>query len=274
MANKRAYVMISLSLVMGMVAAWMASNWIQGTVEGQNAEMEMASVIAADLAIPFGTKVESRHLKVLEMPAEYVPAGSFSSVEEVVDRVTVQPIVAGEILMSARFVNADDGSTLAPLITEKMRAVTVRVDDVIGVAGFLLPGNKVDVLSSRLEQNQRAVSETILRNIKVLAVDQTAAAEKNEPVIVRAVTLEVSPDDAEILVKSREEGSIQLTLRNPLDDEEEVVAEETPPPAPVAAPAPQPVAAPAPRRVAPAPSRAFPVTIIRGTSVSETKAST
>jgi pilus assembly protein CpaB len=208
------------------------------------------------------------------MPAEYVPAGSFSSIEEVVDRVTVQPIVAGEILMSARFVNADDGSTLAPLITEKMRAVTVRVDDVIGVAGFLLPGNKVDVLSSRLEQNQRAVSETILRNIKVLAVDQTAAAEKNEPVIVRAVTLEVSPDDAEILVKSREEGSIQLTLRNPLDDEDEVVAEETPPPAPVAAPAPQPAAAPAPRRVAPAPSRAFPVTIIRGTAVSETKAST
>ena len=276
MANKRAYVMISMSLVMGVVAAYMASNWIQGTVEGQNAEMEMASVIAADLAIPFGTKVESRHLKVLEMPAEYVPAGSFSSVEEVIDSVTVQPIVAGEILMQARFVRADDGSTLAPLITEKMRAVTVRVDDVIGVAGFLLPGNKVDVLSSRMQQNQRAVSETILRNIKVLAVDQTAAAEKNEPVIVRAVTLEVSPEDAETLVKSREEGSIQLTLRNPLDDEEEVVAEETPAPAPVAEPAPQPAAAPAPapRRVAPAPTRSFPVTIIRGTAVSETKAST
>ena len=275
MANKRAYVMISLSLVMGMVAAWMASNWIQGTVESQNAEMEMASVVAADLAIPFGTKVEARHLKVLEMPAEYVPDGSFSNVEEVVDSVAVQPIVAGEILMKARFAHADDGSTLAPLITEKMRAVTVRVDDVIGVAGFLLPGNKVDVLSSRLQQNQRAVSETILRNIKVLAVDQTAAAEKNEPVIVRAVTLEVSPDDAETLVKAREEGSIQLTLRNPLDDEEEVVAEETPPPAPVAEPAPQPAApAPAPRRVAPAPTRSFPVTIIRGTAVSETKAST
>ena len=273
MANKRAYVMISLSLVMGMVAAWMASNWIQGTVQDQDSGMEMASVVAADLAIPFGTRVESRHLKVLEMPADYVPPGSFSSVEEVIDRVTVQPIVSGEILMKARFVNADDGSTLAPLIAKKMRAVTVRVDDVIGLAGFLLPGNRVDVVSARMERNQRAVSETILRHIKVLAVDQTAATEKNEPVIVRAVTLEVSPDDAEVLVKATEEGSIQLTLRNPLDDEDEIVAEE-PPPAPKAEPAPQPVAAPAPRRVAPPPTRDFPVTIIRGTAVSETKAST
>ncbi len=262
MANKRAYVMISLSLVMGMVAAWMASNWILGTVEVQNAEVEMASVIAADLAIPFGTKVESRHLKVLEMPAEYVPAGSFSAVEEVVDSIAVQPIVAGEILMQARFAHADDGSTLAPLITEKMRAVTVRVDDVIGVAGFLLPGNKVDILSSRLQQNQRAVSETILRNIKVLAVDQTARTDDNDPVVVRAVTLEMTPKQAEVLVKRKEEGTIQLTLRNPLDT---MVVEE------------KPEAAPKPKKVirrAPPKPRDTSVTIIRGTHVDKTKAKT
>jgi pilus assembly protein CpaB len=152
------------------------------------------------------------------------------------------------------------------MVAKNMRAVTVRVDDVIGVAGFLLPGNRVDVLASRREQNRRATAETILREIKVLAVDQTAATEKNEPVIVRAVTLEVKPEDAETLFRAREEGSIQLTLRNPLDEEieeEPIVAEEKP-----EEPAPAPVA-PAPRRVAPAPTRSFPVTIIRGTSVSE-----
>ena len=267
MAKKRAFMMISLSLALGVVAAWMASNWIQGA--GQVQETEMTSVVAASLTIPFGTKVENRHLKILSMPTEYVPPGSFSSIDEVLNRVTVQPIVAGEILMRARFVDYDDGSTLAALVSKNMRAVTVRVDDVIGVAGFLLPGNRVDVLASRQEQNRRASAETILRDIKVLAVDQTAAANNNEPVIVRAVTLEVSPEQAETLVKSREEGSIQLTLRNPLDDEP-MLAEAPPEVTPVVQPK---APTPAPRRVAPPQTRDFPVTIIRGTNVSEAKAS-
>lgn len=270
MAKKRALVMVSLSLMMGVAAAWIAKNWIQTTSE--EPETQMASVVAADLAIPFGTKVEKRHLKMLEMPAQYVPPGSFSSMEDIVERVTVQPIVSGEILMQARFVDYDDGSTLAALVEKNMRAVTVRVDDVIGVAGFLLPGNRVDVLASRREQNRRATAETVLRNIKVLAVDQTAATEKNEPVIVRAVTLEVSPEQAEVLVKAREEGSIQLTLRNPLEEEPLVADEPEPEPEaePVVAKEP---ARPAPRRVSVPQTREFEVTIIRGTSVSEQKAS-
>jgi pilus assembly protein CpaB len=127
---------------------------------------------------------------------------------------------------------------------------------VIGVAGFLLPGNRVDVLAARREAGRRAMAETILSDVKVLAVDQTAATEKNEPVIVRAVTLEVSPAQAEVLVKAKEEGSIQLTLRNPLD-EEVVVAE-----APEAAPEPVPVSAPPRKRS---------VTVIRGTDVTKAK---
>lgn len=255
MARKRGVVMIGLSLVMGVGAAWMAGNWLQQASQAQ--EIPMATVVAADLAIPFGTKVERRHVKVLQMPEAYVPPGSYRTVEEVLDRVTVQPIVAGEILMKERFVDYEDGSTLAAMVGENMRAVTVRVDDVIGVAGFLLPGNRVDVVASRREENRRAVAETVLRDVKVLAVDQTAATENNEPVIVRAVTLEVSPAQAETLVKAREEGSIQLTLRNPLE-EEPIVVEET---------APAPV-----RRASPPRPSTRSITVIRGTDVSTTKA--
>jgi pilus assembly protein CpaB len=266
MARKRALTMITLSVVMGVIAAWMAANLILNA--SKENEVKMANVVAADLAIPFGTKVERRHLKTLEMPAEFVPPGSFDNFEDVIDRVTVQPIVAGEILMQGRFVDYDDGTTLAAMVSKQMRAVTVRVDDVIGVAGFLLPGNRVDVLAARREANRRASAETILRDVKVLAVDQTAATEKNEPVIVRAVTLEVTPDQAEVLVKAKEEGSIQLTLRNPLE-EEVVVAEAEPEPEPK--PAAAPVPAPAPRpRAAPRP-RSYDVTVIRGTAVTETK---
>ncbi len=257
MAKTRALTMISLSLGLGVAAAWMAGNWVR-QANGAD-ETPMATVIAAEIAVPFGTKVSERHLKTLSMPAEFVPPGSFSNIEEVIDRVTVQPLVAGEILMRARFSEYEDGSTLAALVGEKMRAVTVRVDDVIGVAGFLLPGNRVDVLAARREAGQRATAETILRDVKVLAVDQTAASEKNEPVIVRAVTLEVDPAQAEVLVKAKEEGSIQLTLRNPLDDEV-FVAE-----------APAPVVAPVRRAPAAAAPRPRSVTVIRGTDVSSVK---
>ena len=100
-----------------------------------------------------------------------------------------------------------------------MRAMTVRVDDVVGVAGFLLPGNRVDVVAARkLQGSDRAITETILFDINVLAVDQTSSQDKNEPVVVRAVTLEMTPQQAEVLVRAREEGRIQLTLRNPTDD--------------------------------------------------------
>jgi pilus assembly protein CpaB len=228
----------------------------QGTDDTPN----VSTVVAAAMAIPFGTKVEERHLKTFEMPNDSVPPGAFSLEEEVVGMVTTQPILAGEILMQARFVDQGDGSTLAALVEKNMRAVTVRVDDVIGVAGFLLPGNRVDIVAARKE-GRRAVTDTILRNIQVLAVDQTASANDNEPVIVRAVTLEVTPEQAETLVRGREEGSIQLTLRNPLDEEEEVIEEEE-----------------APRKVvvrrAPQRPQQSSVTIIRGTNVTETKPTT
>ena len=126
-----------------------------------------------------------------------------------------------------------------------MRAVTVRVDDVVGVAGFLLPGNRVDVVASRLDQRTRlATTETILTNLKVLAVDQTASTDKNEPVIVRAVTLEMTPDQSEAIVKAKEEGTIQLTLRNPNDSSVPVAKAAEPAPAPVVVSRPAPFGSP------------------------------
>lgn len=259
MIRKRGLILLTFSLVLGLGAAMVARGWVveQTTKE----KSDVATVVAAAMAIPFGTKVEERHLKIIEMPTGSVPPGSFASREDVVDKVTTLQIVSGEILMQARFVDQGDGSTLAALVDKNMRAVTVRVDDVIGVAGFLLPGNRVDVVAAR-KDGRRAITDTILRNIEVLAVDQTASANDNEPVIVRAVTLEVTPEQAETLVKGREEGSIQLTLRNPLDEEEVIEKEEKAPQRKVVV-----------RRAPPRPRQST-VTIIRGTNVSETKTTT
>jgi pilus assembly protein CpaB len=253
--------LIFLSLLMAAGAAWVANVWVNGQlVTRANAQPNVNRVVAAALAIPFATKVEGRHLKFIEVPMDVLPSGAFTSFEEVEGQVSTTAIARGEILVSERFAAHERGSTLAALIDKNMRAITVRVDDVIGVAGFLLPGNTVDVLASR-KVDQRAITETILRNIKVLAVDQTASANANEPVIVRAVTLEMTPEQAEVVVKARTEGTIQLTLRNPEAPEMIKVEPKVEQPVRVVS------AAPRPRPV----NQDTTVTVIRGTEIEQTK---
>jgi pilus assembly protein CpaB len=266
MIKRRGLILITLSLLMGAGAAWTANRLVATQIGASAAEKEGATVVAAAMAIPYGTKVDGRHLRYVNVPKDAVPEGVFQNVEDVEGTVAKMSIARGEILQSERFARHDNGSTLAALVSENMRALTVRVNDVIGVAGFLLPGNRVDVLSSRKESNRRAVTETILRNLKVLAVDQTASTEGNEPVIVRAVTLEMTPEQAEVLVKARTEGEIQLTLRNPLEKQPEPVVEEEVKPAPVK------------KTVTAAPVRrtnsSTTVTVIRGTQVEKEKTKT
>lgn len=263
MFRKRGLILVVLSLAMGVGAAWVANNWVSARSEAANAELAETQVMVAAINIPYGTKVEARHVRAMTFPAKMIPGGSIRSMDDVEGYVSTTEVLAGEILFKSRFVEHESGSTLAALVAPNKRAVTVRVDDVVGVAGFLLPGNFVDVLATRLERGtKRAVTETVLRNIKVLAVDQTAKTDDNDPLVVRAVTLEMTPQESEELVKRKEEGTIQLTLRNPLDN---LVAEEK---EPEAAPAPK---APVIKR---APRRNTEVTIIRGTRVEKKKAKT
>jgi pilus assembly protein CpaB len=255
-----------LSVVIAAAAAWVANNYVLtklapaagGTGGG-------VAVVSAAMRIPYGTKLEARHIKMIDVPENILPPGAIRDYKEVDGSIVKGDILEGEILLKDRIAGSGAGSSLAALVEPNKRAVTVRVNDVIGVAGFLLPGNYVDVLGTRLEVNssRRAVTETIIDMVKVLAVDQTAATDKNEAVVVRAVTLELEPKQAEVLVKWEEEGTIQLALRNPNDTL--LVAREQP--APVQAPAPR----RATRRPAPV-NEGTSVTLIRGTKVQSSKA--
>ncbi len=175
-------------------------------------------------------------------------------------------LLPSEILRAERLVRPGEGNLFASLITPEKRAVTIRVNDVVGVAGFLLPGNYVDVLASvELDGKNNVKTTTVLENIRVLAVDQTARTADNKPVIVRAVTLEVTPQEAEKLMTETTRGTIQLALRNPED--------VAPNPTPVAA-APQlaavtPPPCPAPKVVRSGGGQS--VTLIKGVSVSQTR---
>ncbi len=260
MMRRRGTILVVLSLVLAAFAAWAANAWVTQRLNTSPDEAGDVAVVAA-LEIPYGTKIEGRHLKTITMPLGSRPDNAFAETAAVEGKVSTALIARNELIVASRLAEHESGSTLAALVQSNMRAITVRVDDVVGVAGFLLPGNRVDVLATRMDRSsRRATSETILRNIKVLAVDQTAATDQNEPVIVRAVTLEMLPPQAETLVKAREEGSIQLALRNPF--ETEVVAEK---PKVEKVAKPKVVVAAKPRWV---PSK---VTVIRGTNVDNVK---
>lgn len=264
--KRRGVSMVLLSLVFGIAAAWAAKSWVEQRARA-NAPDAGSTVVLATMEIPYGTKIEGRHVKVITVPTGTPLGNHFSTVEEIEGLIATQRALSGEVLLKERFTKAGAGSTLAALIKPDMRAVTVRVDDVVGVAGFLLPGNHVDVVAAR-KVNDRATTETVLMNINVLAVDQTTTNDKNDPVVVRAVTLEMTPQEAEVLVKAREEGRIQLTLRNPADETRPQLADAPEPaPAPAIEPA-KPV-----RRAAPPRPAAPSVTIIRGTLVDSEKTS-
>ncbi|GAB3100802.1 Flp pilus assembly protein CpaB [Aestuariicella hydrocarbonica] len=217
MMKPRTTLLLTVSALLAISAAWLANNW--ALAKNQPQLESSTGVVVAATDIPYGHKLEAVNLKLLQVPEDLAPNDAIHNLEEAVDMVTKEIILEGDILRGQRISKHLEGSTLAAIISPNKRAITVRVDDVIGVAGFLLPGNMVDVLASKRDQ-KKTTTDTILKKIKVLAVDQTQSTNKNDPVIVRAVTLETTPTQAETIVKAREEGSIQLTLRNPLEEDE------------------------------------------------------
>jgi len=239
MFSRRGPILIVISLLLAVGAAWVANRWLISQAATTDTGPTTVPVLTAALDIPLGTKIEARHVATIQMLADTAPAGAFKDVKAIEGKIAVAEFVKGEILLALRFADQGGGSALSAVVAENMRAVSVRVNDVVGVAGFLLPGNRVDVVAAFRDRTDTR-SETIVQNVKVLAIDQTASTDKNEPVIVRAVTLEVTPEDAEKLILAEERGSIQLALRNPLDAKLNhkpaaavaVVRTKAPPPAP------------------------------------------
>jgi pilus assembly protein CpaB len=242
--------LIATSLLLAGGAAWMANRWLAARA-APTAPVVNAHILASTMNLPVGTKIDSKQVKLMDVLPGEEPPGAFHDFKEVEGKVTVVNVSAGQLLLAPMFIK-DGDSALAAVVGRDKRAVTVRVDDVVGVAGFLMPGNRVDVVATHKDEHTGAItSETILSDIKVLAVDQSTAVNSNEPVVVHAVTLEVTPADGETLLMGKAAGSIQLALRNPLDKSD---ARHKPPPPKVVAKVVVPPRDPA-------------ITVIRGTSV-------
>ena len=228
MGNRKSLWMFVLAAVFAVGAALFANKWILGTRLAPAAAGDTEPVVVAAAQIEFGQRIEPAQLKALQMPKGSAPGGVFRALEEVKEKVALQTIYPGELVLAKKVRDHLGGSTLAAVIAPGKRAVAIRVNDVIGVAGFLLPGNRVDVIGTSKDR-ENAISRTLIQDVKVLAVDQTASPEKDKPVIVRAVTLELSPKESEEITQAAVEGSIQLTLRNPMEASPVVPEEDATP---------------------------------------------
>jgi len=265
MTRMRVFIILGVAIALGGTFALATYRYIQNRpVREVSLPTIPVVVAAADLAL--GAELRREDLRVIAWPADAVPAGSFKDPKDVIGRGLVQGVVQNEAVLPSKLAPVGAGAGLPPIIPEGKRALSVRVNDVIGVAGYVLPGTRVDVVATVSPTNQPTdmTSKMVLTNVLVLAAGTRIEqdAEQNKPVSVNVVTLLVDPVEAERLALASTEGKIQLALRNPLD--------KTAPPTPGIRPAvllgympPRPAAAPrAAARQAPPPPPT--VEIIRG----------
>jgi pilus assembly protein CpaB len=209
-----------LAVLFAVGAVLIARRWVESMeVSSAKVPVQYAKVIVAAMDIPQWQEVESEKLKEVDWPKDAVTADMLADKNQAAGKVAVENIYAGEPISLRRVLDPKDGGVFSLRIPENKRAFTVRVNDVTGVAGFLLPDSRVDVLASKksLGTTDEAKAETIVQNVKVLAVDQEASREKNKPIVVRSVTLEMTSREAEAVFKAADEGTVQFALRNPTD---------------------------------------------------------
>ena len=217
MRNIKALGLLALAIVAGLAAALYAAGWVS-----RRANVAAQQVVVAAVDIELGSKINPQMLTLAEWPSGSMPDGAFHDVKDVQDRVLKVGVLRGDAVLERKLAPSGTQGGLSAVIAEGKRAMTVRVNDVIGVAGFALPGNYVDVMvNAQLDHGKGEapgpVSMTVLEQVLVLAVAQEASRDDTKPKVVSAVTLELSPEDAEKLDLARSVGTLSLVLRNQLD---------------------------------------------------------
>lgn len=217
MKNLKALGLLLLALILGVAAAVYAT----GLVTRQSGIASNKVVVAA-FDIELGSRINPQMLTSVDWPSGSVPVGTFSDVKDLQDRVVKVGVLRGEAVLEGKLAPVGTQGGLSAVIAAGKRAMTVRVNDVVGVAGFALPGNYVDVMVSAQQdkgknEEGRQISKTVLEHVLVLAVAQEAGRDDTKPRVVSAVTLELSPEDSEKLDLARNVGTLSLVLRNQID---------------------------------------------------------
>jgi pilus assembly protein CpaB len=220
MNNWKGIGLLLLAAVVAVAAGGIAYLYLTGS-SGKGSHVTTVPVVVAAEDLTFGTRLEAKHLRVAQFPTTAVPQGAYASPDSILKQTTKVFVVNGEPLLASKL--SSIGGGLSVRIPESMRASSIDVNVVSGVSGFVLPGDRVDVLctieNAPGQQQGVAIVKTILQNIEVVAAGVKTQTSKSEPITVQTVTLIIDPKQAEDLTLGMHEGRIHLILRNPVDSE-------------------------------------------------------
>lgn len=216
-------VMIGFAVLFGLLAVFIAQGWLNSqaemrmkSLEAQKKPTATKTIVVAAKPLRYGNELVADSLREIPWSQDAVPNGAFSSVSELLSggkRIVLSPIEANEPVLALKVTGAGQRATLSSLVADGMKAVTIRVNDVEGVGGFVLPGDRVDVVLTRQTDKDKASTEVVLQNARVLAVDQSADVSSDKPTVAKAVTLEVSTASAQRVWLAASVGNLSLLLR-------------------------------------------------------------
>jgi len=216
-------VMIAFAVVFGLLAVFIAQSWLNSQAEMRMKSLEAnkkpiatRTIVVASKSLRFGSELSGGALREIPWPEQAIPAGAFATVADLTKdgrRVVLSPIEANEPILGWKITGPGQRATLSAMLRDGLKAVTIRVNDVEGVAGFVLPGDYVDVALTRQNEKIAATSDIILQSARVLAIDQMADERSDKPSVVKAVTLEVDTVGAQKISLAASIGTMSLILR-------------------------------------------------------------
>jgi pilus assembly protein CpaB len=216
-------IMIAFAAVFGLLAVFLAQAWLNSqadmrarSLDAMKKPLATQTLVVASKPLRFGAELGAMSLREVPWPEEAVPAGAFAKIADLTAtgrRVVLTAIETNEPILSSKITGAGQRATLSAMLADGMKAVTIRVNDVEGVAGFVLPGDRVDVVLTRHQDKNVAAADVVLQNQRVLAVDQLADERTDKPSVAKAVTLEVDTASAQKLALAASIGSLSLMLR-------------------------------------------------------------
>jgi pilus assembly protein CpaB len=215
--------MAGFAILFGLLAVFLSQTWLNSQADQRMKNLEAQrkpapaerTIVVANRALRFGDELNASALREMPWPENALPDGAFNKIADLTSskRVVLVPIEVNEAILANKITGTGQRATLSAVLGDGMKAVTVRVNDVEGVAGFVLPGDRVDVLLTRQGENKTAATDVVIDNAPVLAIDQVADERTDKPSVVKAVTLEVSAVDGEKVALATSVGTLSLLLR-------------------------------------------------------------
>src|SRR5436305_2723929 len=229
MANRQTLIALGIALALGLAAVFLANTYLSGT-ESKAALGGTSKIAVAAAPMAFGTDVTPDKIRFVDYPNGSIPQGAFSTATQLMPpgkrRVALLPIGINEPILAAKLSSAGEGASIAALLPDGMRAASVAINDVSGVAGFVQPNDTVDVLVTRMipgGAGNAQVTDVLLQNVRVIALDQQSKNADGTPKVAKTATLEVSPLDAQKLALAQTVGTLSLVLRKPGEQNNPIV---------------------------------------------------